>query len=167
MLTLLVCLVVAMPVAAQTVTRGSPETGKALFTGAVRFANGGPACASCHSAAGLGFPGGGSMGPDLTGVYSKLGPDGLNSALETLYFPAMTPIYVFRPLTGDERRNVFAFFQNLSRQQTQAQTPAIGGIALVGLVILVAATAVAGRHRLKPVRRRLVERSRLEAGRRA
>lgn len=107
------------------------------------------------------------MGPDLTGVYSKLGPDGLNSALETLYFPAMTPIYMYRPLTQDERSNLAAFFQSLSRQQAGAPTPAIGGIALAGLVILIAATAVTGRHRLKPVRRRLVERARLEAGRHA
>ncbi len=107
------------------------------------------------------------MGPDLTGVYSKLGPDGLNSALETLYFPAMTPIYVYSPLTQDERRSLFAFFQSLSRQQAEAPMPAIGGIALAGLVILLAATGVAGRHRLKPVRRRLVERARLEAGRHA
>ena len=167
MLTLLVWLLVAMPLAAQTGTPGSPEAGKALFTGVVHFANGGPACASCHSTAGLDFPGGGSMGPDLTVVYSKLGPDGLNSALETLYFPAMTPIYVYRPLTQDERHNLFAFFQNLSRQQAEAPMPAIGGIALAGLVILLAATGIAGRHRLKPVRRRLVERARLEAGRHA
>jgi len=163
--TVLMWLLLAMPVAAQTGAPYKPEAGKALFTGTVHFANGGPACASCHSAARLSFPGGGSMGPDLTGVYSKLGPDGVNSALETLYFPAMTPIYTYRPLTQDERRNLFAFFQNLSRQQAEAPTPAIGGIALAGMVILIAATAVAGRHRLKPVRRRLVERARFEAGR--
>ncbi len=167
MLILLVWLFVAMPVGAQTGTSGSQETGKALFTGAVRFANRGLACGSCHTATGLAFPGGGSLGPDLTGVYSKLGPDGLNSALETLYFPAMTPLYMYRPLTEDERRNLFAFFQSLSRQQTQTPTLAIGGIGLAGLVILIAATGVAGRHRLKPVRRRLVDRARLEAGRRA
>jgi len=165
--TVLMWLLLALPVAAQTGTPASPEAGKALFIGAAHFANGGPACASCHSAAGLDFPGGGSMGPDLTRIYTKLGPDGLNSALETLYFPAMTPIYVYRPLTQDERGNLIAFFQNLSPQRAAGSTPAIGGIALAGLVILVAATAVAGRHRLKPVRRRLVARARLEAGRHA
>lgn len=167
MLSFLAWLLVTMPVIAQTGTSGSPETGKALFTGTVRYANGGPACASCHTAAALAFPGGGSLGPDLTGVYSKLGPDGLNSALETLYFPAMTPLYMYRPLTQDERRNLFAFFQSLSRQQTETPTLAVGGIALAGLVILIAVTGIAGRHRLKPVRRRLVERVRLDAGRRA
>ena len=166
-MSVLMWLLLAIPVAAQTSTPGSPEAGKALFTGAVHFAKGGPACASCHSATGVAFPGGGSMGPDLTGVYSKLGPDGLNSALETLYFPAMTPIYTYRPLTQDERRNLFAFFQSLSRQQTETPTLAVGGIALAGLVILIAVTGIAGRHRLKPVRRRLVERARLDAGRRA
>jgi cytochrome c553 len=167
MVTALLLLLLAIPVAAETGTPFSPEAGKALFTGAVRLTNGGPACASCHSAAGLGFPGGGSMGPDLTGVCSKLGPDGLNSALETLYFPAMTPIYMYRPLTQDERHGLAAFFQSLSRQRAEAPTPAIGGIALAGLAILIASTGIAGRHRLKPVRRRLVERARLQAGRRA
>lgn len=167
MLIALLWLTLAMPVVAQTGPPPSSEAGKALFIGAARFANGGPACASCHSAAALGFPGGGSMGPDLTGVYSKLGPNGLNSALETLYFPAMTPIYMYRPLTQDERSNLAAFFQSLSRQQAEAPTPAIGGIALAGLVILIAATAFAGRHRLKPVRQRLVERARLQTGRHA
>ncbi|MCZ2147785.1 MAG: cytochrome c [Bryobacterales bacterium] len=157
----------AMPVAAQTGAPASVETGKALFTGTVRFANGGPACASCHNAAGIRFPGGGSMGPDLTGVYARFGPDGLNSSLETLYFPAMTPIYGYRPLTQDERQNLFAFFQSISRKQEESSTPAVGGLALAGLAILLAATAVAGRRRLKPVRQRLVERARLEAGRRA
>ncbi|MCC6368594.1 MAG: c-type cytochrome [Bryobacterales bacterium] len=166
-MTILMWLLWAMPLAAQTGTPASPETGKALFIGKVRFANGGPACASCHNAAGIGFPGGGSMGPNLTGVYAKFGPDGLNSSLETLYFPAMTPIYTYRPLTQDERRNLFAFFQSLSRKREESSTPAVIGLSLAGLAILLAATAVAGRHRLKPVRRRLVERARLEAGRRA
>lgn len=103
------------------------------------------------------------MGPDLTGAYTKLGPDGLNSALETLYFPAMTPLFAYRPLTPDERRDLAAFLQSISGQQPETNTPAIGGIALAGLFILVAATGIAGRRRLRSVRKSLLARARTPA----
>jgi len=162
-----------MSVAAQTGTpaalasslqQGLPDAGRHLFTGTVHFKNGGPACIACHSVAGLAFPGGGNMGPDLTGAYAKLGPDGLNSALETLYFPAMTPLFAYRPLTPDERRNLDAFFQSVQGQQSATPTRAIGAIALVGLLILIAVTGMAGRRRVRSVRKALLERVRLQAG---
>ena len=103
------------------------------------------------------------MGPDLTGAYAKLGPVGLNSALDTLYFPAMTPLFAYRPLTPDERRNLAAYFQGVNGQQSKT-TPAIGAIALVGLLVLVAATGIAGRRRVRSVRKALLERVRLQAG---
>jgi mono/diheme cytochrome c family protein len=45
---------------------GDVDAGTALFTGRRRFQNGGPACASCHSAATVPFPRGGTMAPDLS-----------------------------------------------------------------------------------------------------
>ena len=104
------------------------------------------------------------MGPDLTGAYAKLGPDGLNSALETLYFPAMTPLFAYRPLTPDERRNLATYFESVNGQQSRTPTRAIGAIALVGLLILIAATGIAGRRRVRSVRKALLERLRLQAG---
>src|ERR1017187_4342089 len=109
---------------------GSAFAGRTLFMGTVRFKNGGPACSACHSVASLPFPQGGTLGPDLTRAYSKLGPEGLNSALETLFFPAMTPLFAYRPLTDDERRNLAAFFQDVDGQQPGTPTSAIGAIAL-------------------------------------
>src|SRR5512138_299683 len=61
----------------QQLPPGNPTTGKQLFSGERRFQNGGPACAACHSIAGLPFPNGGVIGPDLTGEYTKLGPEGM------------------------------------------------------------------------------------------
>jgi len=104
------------------------------------------------------------MGPDLTGAYAKLGPEGLNSALETLYFPAMTPLFAYRPLTPDERRNLAAYIQGVNGQQSETPTPAIGGVALVGLLVLIAVTGIAGRRRVRSVRKALLERVRLQAG---
>ncbi len=146
-----------------TASPGSPSVGKSLFTGAVRFKNGGPQCAACHSVTGLSFPGGGAMGPDLTKVYSKLGPDGLNSALETLYFPAMTPLFAHRPLTAQERRDLAAFFQGAAGQQAATATPAVGGIAVAGVFVLIGATGLAGRRRLRSVRKALLGRANAQA----
>ena len=108
---------IAQPSASVGSEPDSVAAGRALFLGTVRFQNGGPACSACHSVAGLAFPGGGTMGPDLTRAYSKMGPEGLNSALETLFFPAMTPLFAYRPLTLNERRNLAAFFESVDRQQ--------------------------------------------------
>ena len=162
-------LLLAVPLTAQPNPAGRAEpgsvaAGRALFLGTVRFQNGGPACSACHSVAGLPFPEGGTMGPDLTRVYSKMGPEGLNSALETLFFPAMTPLFRYRPLTANERRDLAALFESVDRQQAASPTPAIGAISLAGFFILIAVTGVAGRHQVRSVRRVLLERARVRTG---
>ena len=48
--------------AAAAALKGNAETGKDLFTGAERFANGGPPCMACHSTGGIGALGGGRLG---------------------------------------------------------------------------------------------------------
>jgi mono/diheme cytochrome c family protein len=142
----------------------SVAAGRALFLGTVRFQNGGPACSACHSVAGLAFPAGGTMGPELTTVYSKMGPEGLNSALETLFFPAMTPLFRYRPLTSNERQDLAALFESVDRQQPGTPTPTIIAISLAGFFILIVITGVTGRHRVRSVRRALLERTRVRTG---
>lgn len=104
------------------------------------------------------------MGPDLTRAYAKLGPAGLNSALETLFFPAMTPLFAYRPLTDDERRNLAAFFQGVDGQLPGTPTLAVAAIALAACLMLIAVTGIAGRRRIRSVRRALLERVRVRAG---
>ncbi len=140
--------------------QGSVLVGKALFVGATRFKNKGPACGACHSIAGIGFPNGGSLGPDLTGVSAKLGPVGLEAALQTLYFPAMTPIFKAQPLTPQERQDLTAFLN-----QVQASAPprdntgVLFGIAVAGCAGLLGLTWAVGRQRPDPVRQSLLRRS--------
>lgn len=144
----------------ETNQQGSVLAGKALFTGAKRFRNRGPACAVCHRLNGLGFPNGGSLGPDLTGVAAKLGPDGLDAALETLYFPTMAPIFDSRPLTPLEQQDLKAFFvQAQAGTRAQGNTGVLVGIAFGGCAVLLALTWVAARRRPEPVRQSLVRRS--------
>jgi len=104
------------------------------------------------------------MGPDLTGVYSKLGPEGLDSAMDTLFFPAMTPLFQYRPLTPNERRDLTAYFEAADRGQPTTPTLAIAMISLAGFLLLIAITGFAGRGRVRSVRKALLKRAQVRVG---
>src|ERR1700690_3748542 len=89
----------APPVAATIAPAGDPQRGTAFFTGAISFQRGGAPCMSCHTVSSVVSLGGGSLGPDLTGIPGLLGEAGLASILATLPFPTMRPLYQTRPLT--------------------------------------------------------------------
>lgn len=139
---------------------GDAAAGEALFTGRKRLQNGGPTCASCHSVTTLPFPSGGTMAPDLTHEYSKLGPEGMHYALRTLYFPAMNALFLKRQLTDQEERDLLAFFENADNaKQGNSHTGMFGGAGIVGLLVLVGITWVSGRGRVHSVRRKLLRRA--------
>lgn len=146
-------------------TAGSAARGKGLFSGRIDFQNGGPPCASCHSIAGLSFPNGGTLGPDLTHEYSKLGPEGTEIVLKTLYFPAMSPIYDSRPLTPEEQADLQAFLKETSAShETRSDTLAIAVVGLLGFFVLLVVTRFVWRGRLRSVRQRLLEKARTQGG---
>jgi mono/diheme cytochrome c family protein len=141
-----------------TMVGGSAIRGEALFAGRISFRNGGPACAACHSVAGLPFPSGGTLGPNLTHEYTKLGPEGLDAALETLYFPAMVPLYDPHPLTAAEQADLEAFFKSAGLEPSPPNiTPLVALIALGGFLVLIVITWALWRDRIRGVRRKLVE----------
>lgn len=145
---------------------GSAAEGERLFSGTTRLQNGGPACIACHSIAGVSFPNGGTLGPNLTGAYKKLGLHGMQESMTTLYFRVMTPIYDPHPLTLQEQSDLIAFFQEAgAKPPPRYNTQAVVLIAFVGFLILLAISGFAGRKRIKPVRRNLVERARRQGGR--
>jgi mono/diheme cytochrome c family protein len=139
---------------------GSAAQGERLFTGLVHFRNGGPACISCHSIAGLPFPNGGTLGPDLTHAYKKLGPTGTQSAIQTLYFKVMTQIYSAHPLFPDEQADLMSYLQQAeSRPQSGWDTQILLLAAVVLAVIFVGITGFLWRDRVRSVRRAMVERA--------
>jgi len=145
----------------ETLPPGSAGRGKALFVGQVRFRNGGPPCSSCHSIAGLAFPSGGTLGPDLTPVYRKLGAEGTAAALKTLFFPAMTAIYDPRPLTPEEQADLLAFLQEASAEpQPRSNTAVVALAGFLGFCVLLVITRFLWRDRLQSVRKRLLEKAR-------
>jgi mono/diheme cytochrome c family protein len=142
----------------ESIGEGSPQRGEQFFTGRIPFRNGGPPCSACHRVSGLPFPSGGTLGPDLTRTYSKLGSEGLDTALHTLFFPAMAPLYDPHPLTVSEQADLKAFFKEAdSRPMTNDLTPFAAGIAVIGFAILMFITWALWRDRLQGVRRTLVE----------
>lgn len=139
----------------------SGDTGKRLFEGSDRFDNGGPPCLACHSIAGIGALGGGALGPDLTGAYGRFGESGMASILATPPFQTMSPIFDDRPLTEEEQAHLALF---LSQAAVSSRTAAsVGQLALLGAagaVVLLLATQLLWRRRLREVRRPMVARSR-------
>lgn len=147
----------------ETLPAGSAVRGKALFAGQVHFRNGGPPCSSCHSIAGLAFPSGGTLGPNLTPVYRKLGAEGTAAALKTLFFPAMMAIYDPRPLTPEEQADLLAFLQEASaKPQPRSNTAIVALAGFLGFCLLLVITRFVWRDRLRSVRKRLLEKARTQ-----
>ena len=119
---------------------------------------------SCHDAAILSFPGGGTLGPDLTQAFAKFGAAGLKSILGTLSFPTMKPLFDGRPLSLQEQDDVGAFLQNAGVQSLISRTMEVGLSALGGLLILVIAVWLLWQNRLGAVRRSLVEKGERSGG---
>jgi mono/diheme cytochrome c family protein len=143
--------------------RGAPPgdagEGKRLFTGSTAFKKGGAHCIACHSVNGIGFLGGGTLGPDLTNVYSVLG-DGIASTLTNIPFPTMVPVFKEHPLTPEEARDLTAFFKGIAASAPQNFTPWVLITVLIDFLVLMLVIWFIWRHRLLSVREKMVESSR-------
>lgn len=142
--------------AAVTLPEGDADRGKAIFTGAIRLQNGGPACISCHTTTGIGPLGGGTLGPDLTNVHARYGETGLPTTLQNLPFPTMQGIFGPNPLTDNEAADLYAYFvqTNDATAQTINYTFVLIGLAGCGLLIL--CSRLIWRKRLTAVRKPLL-----------
>jgi len=139
---------------ARLATPEDSRRGQRFFTGELHFASGAPSCFSCHSAQGLGFLGGGRLGPDLTTATAKYGP-GLAGAIENPAFPTMQPVFAKTPLTAEEAFQVASFVKSLGSQPPSSYDaifPVLGIVGLAGGVVL---GGHLGRKRLKGVRKHL------------
>jgi mono/diheme cytochrome c family protein len=134
--------------------------GRQLFDGSRPLSRGGPACSTCHAAATVPAAGG-TIGPDLTGVTQRMGREGLVSALQTLYFPTMYPLYAAHQLTPAEQTAIGAFLESTSGQTSPAVRTTIlmaaGAAILCGILFVI--TGALGRARIGSVRRRRLPRS--------
>jgi mono/diheme cytochrome c family protein len=141
---------------APALPKGDPALGKALFTGERRFQNGGPSCMACHNAADLGAPGG-TLGPDLTQVYHRYREEGLASALETIPFPTMQPVYRAKPLTPEERAHLIAFFKQITTEAPPGADRSPILLAGLGAAVLLGLAQIVWRRRLTDVHRSIAK----------
>jgi len=144
------------PAGATEATLGDPQRGAKLFTGIISLQKGGAPCLACHTVSGVAPLGGGSLGPELTGIYGRLGEVGLTSLLATLPFPTMRPIFQTRPLTQTEQGDLTALFRVAAGRQPVDALPRITALALSGSVLFLLLVGAIWRKRLKSVRRALV-----------
>jgi mono/diheme cytochrome c family protein len=146
------------PVITPAPGKGDAAAGKSLFTGASRLGNGGPPCLSCHTIAGIGRLGGGTLGPDLTRSYTKYGGEaGIAGVLETLPFPTMTPLFAGKELTAEERTDLAAFLREAATAKRDStavwELLALGG---AGVALLVALALLLWPRRALSVRKTLL-----------
>lgn len=106
---------------------GDRQRGEELFVGSIGLRNGGPACYACHAAGPL--PGAG-LGPDLTGVFGRLGGEaGLVAWLASPPSPTMQPIFADHPLTAEEISDIVGF---LGSVETTEGRPRLDGFLIGG-----------------------------------
>ncbi len=144
------------PTGAAKAIAGDPQRGAKLFTGIISLEKGGAPCLACHAVSGVAPLGGGSLGPELTGIYGRFGAAGLAPLLATLPFPTMRPIFQTRPLTQAEQGDLTALFQVAAGRQPVDAMPRITALALSGGVLFLLLAGVIWRKRFKSVRRAFV-----------
>ncbi len=149
--------IVPRPVATNVSLSGPSLRGDKLFTGVVAFKNGGAPCVSCHHISGIPFPGGGTLGPDLTDINPQFGATAARTVMVLIPFRTMVPIFADRPLTQEEEQDLEAFFQTLSAESPVNMAVPMGPIAEGVSLLLLVAVWLIWRSRLSGVRKALVE----------
>lgn len=108
--------------------------GKALFLGRRPLQNGGLQCSACHTAGGFG----GNLGPNLNGVYAKMGDMALVSVIQKAAFKVMEAAYRNHPVTTQEAMHLAKYFSTLNPKAAPAApfpyAPVGAGSALAGFV---------------------------------
>jgi mono/diheme cytochrome c family protein len=143
------------------------DGGWKFFMGRARLQNGGTACISCHSIKGVGFFGGGTLGPDLTGVSLKYRDPELISILQNPNFPTMSTVFGKHTLTDEEIVQLFALFQNAKQANPMPATqagvttldPKFFVIGVVTMLLMLTLLNLAWRKRLRGVREELVRKA--------
>lgn len=109
----------AAPVASAPAATGDGVKGRALFTGGVRFQNGGAPCMACHTAGNIGQMGGGNLGLDKTDLFTRVGAAGISAMLDNPAFPVMREAFKGKTFTAREKADLIAFFQQVANEPTR------------------------------------------------
>lgn len=127
------------------------KEGRALVSGAKRFANGAPACMGCHTVGADKNLRGANVGPNIahTWVLAK-NAEGLKAMMENPAGPAMHHFYRAdeKPINGEEMDSLITFFERAARDtgtETQSNYLPIFALILAALGIFVLDGSIFGK----------------------
>lgn len=138
---------------------GSPDVGRALFTGERAFQNRGAPCGACHALGGEGLAFTASLGPELSAGLSGMDAEMLDGILESLPFPSMAPLYDKRALTPAERADLAAYLMPAVLKGPPKPDRRFELFGALGAALLVGGTFLAARGRKTSSRARLIEKA--------
>lgn len=132
--------------------------GERLFTGELKLSRGGAPCLSCHSVAGVGVLGGGTLGPDLTQVNQKFNDVELTGILRAPVFPTMSKIFAKHAITDDEVVQLFGFLRSVKTRTPIPNRDAARNLVAgaIGSLLLLNLMNFTWRGRLRGVRKLLL-----------
>jgi cytochrome c2 len=137
--------------------------GRQLFTGRRRLAQGGPACAFCHTFRNAATFGGGRLGPDLTRAYERLqGRKAMGAWLYAPATPTMQAAFRKRGLQSEEILPLLALFESTAREAGSDDRSGTTGFFVSGFGGSVLGLALLGaiwKNRFRAVRRPILETS--------
>ena len=122
---------------AATLEPASQSNGKKLFEGTMQLANGGIACITCHRAGEQG----GTFGPDLTNLHTRMGKVAMISAIQQTQFLVMSGTYKNQPITAQEAVHLAEYLSNPELMPTASMednAPMIGAsLGVISLLVVV------------------------------
>ena len=135
--------------------------GREIFDGAQKLANGGPPCAPCHTINQSGWPQGGTLGPDLSLAYNRLGGRrGLETWLRAGPTRTMRLLFREHPITAEEALSLAAYFEQAALTEAAESSSGLLHFFLLGAAGAALGLLVIGlvwKNRLRGVRRPLVQ----------
>jgi mono/diheme cytochrome c family protein len=153
---------------ARTATAADVAAGRDLYQGRRVFGQGAPACVSCHRVDSIGGLGGGTLGPDLTTVSSRLGgAHGVSTWLSNPPTKVMRAVYRPRPLGDAERFALAAMLMDENVPSTATPASRNWAFLMLGAAGATAALllmALVWSRRMTAVRRPLVDAARTRSG---
>jgi len=130
------------------------ERGRQIFRGGRRLQRGGAPCFACHNVRDDSWMGGGTLGPDLTFAYARLGEKGLAPMLAEASTPVMRGVYGGAALEEEEQFAVKSYLAFLARDGANPRKDRDFFVLGIEGAALVLGAFKLGRGSLTPRRRR-------------
>ncbi|MCB1060322.1 MAG: c-type cytochrome [Calditrichaeota bacterium] len=115
----------------------SKSEGQKLFEGATSLTNGGIACITCHRAGAQG----GTFGPDLTSLHTRLSKVAMISAIQQTQYKVMSGTYQNHPITAQEAVHLAEYLTSpelMPQESSEKSVPILGAsLGVIGFLIVV------------------------------